>query len=61
MLERTLVFVDTSYLLASFYNSWETVNLSCFLPHQHALTTVATSMSDHIFPADSQVVEGIGR
>ncbi|GAB3078508.1 NYN domain-containing protein [Corynebacterium aquatimens] len=24
MLERTLVFVDTSYLLASFYNSWET-------------------------------------
>ncbi|WJY69042.1 NYN domain-containing protein [Corynebacterium auris] len=23
MLERTLVFVDTSYLLASFYNSWE--------------------------------------
>ncbi len=22
MLERTLVFVDTSYLLASFYNSW---------------------------------------
>lgn len=24
MLERTQVFVDTSYLLASFYNSWET-------------------------------------
>ena len=24
MIERTLVFVDTSYLLASFYNSWET-------------------------------------
>lgn len=24
MLERTLIFVDTSYLLASFYNSWET-------------------------------------
>lgn len=24
MLERTLLFVDTSYLLASFYNSWET-------------------------------------
>lgn len=24
MLQRTLVFVDTSYLLASFYNSWET-------------------------------------
>lgn len=24
MLERTLVFVDTSYLLASFYNSYET-------------------------------------
>ncbi|WJZ03915.1 NYN domain-containing protein [Corynebacterium freiburgense] len=24
MLERTTVFVDTSYLLASFYNSWET-------------------------------------
>lgn len=24
MLERTLVYVDTSYLLASFYNSWET-------------------------------------
>lgn len=24
MLERTLVFVDTSYLLASFYNAWET-------------------------------------
>ena len=24
MLERTLVFVDTSYLLASFYNSWDT-------------------------------------
>lgn len=24
MLERTLVFVDTSYLLASFYNSWHT-------------------------------------
>ncbi|GAB2516108.1 NYN domain protein [Corynebacterium atrinae] len=24
MLERTLVLVDTSYLLASFYNSWET-------------------------------------
>lgn len=24
MLERTMVFVDTSYLLASFYNSWET-------------------------------------
>ena len=23
MIERTLVFVDTSYLLASFYNSWE--------------------------------------
>ncbi|SDM00159.1 Uncharacterized conserved protein, LabA/DUF88 family [Corynebacterium mycetoides] len=23
MFERTLVFVDTSYLLASFYNSWE--------------------------------------
>ena len=23
MLERTVVFVDTSYLLASFYNSWE--------------------------------------
>ena len=23
MLERTLVFVDTSYLLASFYNSWD--------------------------------------
>lgn len=23
MLERSLVFVDTSYLLASFYNSWE--------------------------------------
>lgn len=23
MLERTTVFVDTSYLLASFYNSWE--------------------------------------
>lgn len=23
MLERTQVFVDTSYLLASFYNSWE--------------------------------------
>lgn len=23
MLERTLVFVDTSYLLATFYNSWE--------------------------------------
>ena len=23
MLERTLVLVDTSYLLASFYNSWE--------------------------------------
>ena len=25
MLERTLVFVDTSYLLASFYNSWRLV------------------------------------
>ena len=24
MLERTLIFVDTSYLVASFYNSWET-------------------------------------
>ena len=24
MLERKLVYVDTSYLLASFYNSWET-------------------------------------
>ncbi|APT93460.1 hypothetical protein CPHO_11800 [Corynebacterium phocae] len=24
MLNRTLVFVDTSYLLASFYNTWET-------------------------------------
>ncbi|AIT62055.1 NYN domain-containing protein [Corynebacterium doosanense] len=24
MLERTIVYVDTSYLLASFYNSWET-------------------------------------
>ncbi|HIW95059.1 MAG TPA: NYN domain-containing protein [Candidatus Corynebacterium gallistercoris] len=24
MLERTQVFVDTSYLLASFYNSWDT-------------------------------------
>ncbi|MDK7135324.1 NYN domain-containing protein [Corynebacterium sp. UMB4614] len=24
MLERTQIFVDTSYLLASFYNSWET-------------------------------------
>lgn len=24
MLERTLIYVDTSYLLASFYNSWET-------------------------------------
>ncbi|WP_257203379.1 NYN domain-containing protein [Corynebacterium cystitidis] len=24
MLERTIVFVDTSYLLASFYNSWGT-------------------------------------
>ena len=24
MLERTLIFVDTSYLLASFYNSWDT-------------------------------------
>ncbi|WP_260431873.1 NYN domain-containing protein, partial [Corynebacterium bovis] len=24
MLERTQVYVDTSYLLASFYNSWET-------------------------------------
>ncbi|WKD60019.1 NYN domain-containing protein [Corynebacterium caspium] len=24
MLERTTIFVDTSYLLASFYNSWET-------------------------------------
>ena len=24
MLERTMVYVDTSYLLASFYNSWET-------------------------------------
>lgn len=23
MLERTVVYVDTSYLLASFYNSWE--------------------------------------
>ena len=23
MLERTQIFVDTSYLLASFYNSWE--------------------------------------
>ena len=23
MLQRTLVLVDTSYLLASFYNSWE--------------------------------------
>lgn len=24
MLERTIIFVDTSYLLASFYNSWDT-------------------------------------
>lgn len=24
MLERTQVYVDTSYLLASFYNSWDT-------------------------------------
>ncbi len=24
MLERTLIYVDTSYLLASFYNSWDT-------------------------------------
>ncbi|SQG63532.1 NYN domain [Corynebacterium renale] len=24
MIERTIVYVDTSYLLASFYNSWET-------------------------------------
>ncbi|WP_420099363.1 NYN domain-containing protein [Corynebacterium sp.] len=24
MLERTLIYVDTSYLLASFYNAWET-------------------------------------
>ena len=24
MLERTVVFVDTSYLLASFYNAWDT-------------------------------------
>ena len=23
MLQRTLILVDTSYLLASFYNSWE--------------------------------------
>ncbi|MGO1912329.1 MAG: NYN domain-containing protein, partial [Corynebacterium sp.] len=24
MLERSLIYVDTSYLLASFYNAWET-------------------------------------
>ncbi len=35
MLERTVVLVDTSYLLASFYNSWETgarAQLSIDLP-----------------------------
>lgn len=36
MIERTVVFVDTSYLLASFYNSWETGargQLQIDLPH----------------------------
>jgi len=35
MLERTQIFVDTSYLLASFYNSWETgarAQLEIYLP-----------------------------
>ena len=47
MLERTLVFVDTSYLLASFYNSWETgarAQLEIDLPE---VVTVLRSMVEN--------------
>jgi uncharacterized LabA/DUF88 family protein len=50
MLERTLIFVDTSYLLASFYNSWETgarSQLEVDLPEVvRLLTTMAVNQLD---------------
>ena len=45
MLERTLVFVDTSYLLASFYNSWE---IGARAPLEIDLPEVVTTLGDMI-------------
>ncbi|MEJ5928584.1 NYN domain-containing protein [Corynebacterium sp. H128] len=49
MLERTMVFVDTSYLLASFYNSWETgarAQLEIDLPE--VVAVMGTMIENHI-------------
>ncbi|AZA10467.1 NYN domain-containing protein [Corynebacterium gerontici] len=49
MLERTQIFVDTSYLLASFYNSWETgarAQLEIDLPE--VVATLATMAQNHL-------------
>lgn len=49
MLNRTLVYVDTSYLLASFYNSWETgarAQLEIDLPE--VVSVLGTMVSDQL-------------
>ncbi|VEH05816.1 NYN domain [Corynebacterium kutscheri] len=49
MLERTQIFVDTSYLLASFYNSWETgarAQLEIDLPE--VVATLGAMVQNHL-------------
>ncbi|MDO4928202.1 MAG: NYN domain-containing protein [Corynebacterium sp.] len=49
MLERTQIFVDTSYLLASFYNSWETgarAQLEIDLPE--VVSTLGSMVEAHL-------------
>lgn len=49
MIERTQIFVDTSYLLASFYNSWETgarAQLEIDLPE--VVATLASMAQNHL-------------
>lgn len=49
MIERTQIFVDTSYLLASFYNSWETgarAQLEIDLPE--VVATLASMAQSHL-------------
>ena len=69
MLERTLVFVDTSYLLASFYNSWEIgarAQLEIDLPEVVAtlggmtIDSVSCELSHLRADADTMECEGTG-
>lgn len=49
MLERTQIYVDTSYLLASFYNSWDTgarAQLEIDLPE--VVATIGRMAQDHL-------------